>query len=128
MRKELHLVSMSTLLNTLSPVSELNFMSISHWVRFIFLINWCSWFWDSKLMSSISNSWGGFMWHDIYTKFHEDWFRYSSNSKFLPEQFLRLWHWYYLWEGFVMNAVETGWGAIIRIPCFMKNGSGIQRW
>jgi hypothetical protein len=27
------------------------------------------------------HNWDGFRWHDIHTKFHEDWFRHSSNIK-----------------------------------------------
>jgi hypothetical protein len=30
------------------------------------------------------------MWHDIHTKFHEDWYRRSSNIKGLPLKFERL--------------------------------------
>jgi hypothetical protein len=31
------------------------------------------------------------------------------------------------WEGFVEYAIETGSGAIIHIPSFMKIGAGIQK-
>jgi hypothetical protein len=30
------------------------------------------------------------MWHDILTKFHEDWFRRSSNIKVQPQKFERM--------------------------------------
>jgi hypothetical protein len=33
----------------------------------------------------------GFMWHDIHTNFHEDWFIF----RFLLQQFQRLERWYY---------------------------------
>jgi hypothetical protein len=34
--------------------------------------------------------WIGFMRYDILTKFHEDWYRRSSNIKDLPQKFERL--------------------------------------
>jgi hypothetical protein len=33
--------------------------------------------------------WDGFMWHDIHTKFHKDWYRHSSNIKVLPQKCTR---------------------------------------
>jgi hypothetical protein len=30
------------------------------------------------------------MWHDVHTKFQEDWYRRSSNITVLPQQFERL--------------------------------------
>jgi hypothetical protein len=34
--------------------------------------------------------WDGFMWYDISTKFHEDWYRRSSNIKVMPQKCERL--------------------------------------
>jgi hypothetical protein len=34
--------------------------------------------------------WDGLRWHDIHTKFREDWFRNSGNIKVLTQQFDRL--------------------------------------
>jgi hypothetical protein len=32
-----------------------------------------------------------FMWHDVHAKFHEDWYRRSSNVNVLPQEFEALW-------------------------------------
>jgi hypothetical protein len=39
--------------------------------------------------------WDGLRWHDIYTKFPEDWCRHSSNIEVLPHQSRWLLCWYY---------------------------------
>jgi hypothetical protein len=31
--------------------------------------------------------WDAFMWYDTYTKFHEDWYKPSSNIKIMPQEF-----------------------------------------
>jgi hypothetical protein len=52
--------------------------------------------------------WDGFMWHDILAKFHEDWYRRSSNIKGFP---LQIWNSAMLVSlkgSFTKNAVEIG--------------------
>jgi hypothetical protein len=117
-----------------------------------------------------------FMWHDIHTKFYEDWYRCSSTIKFcfrnltgcnvgvtdgrdlwsapgnglrlhdiyiptsmtvcsgiqvtlrlLPQQFDRLYCWYYWYEVFMKYVVGLGSGGMMYIPSFIKNGSVIQK-
>jgi hypothetical protein len=60
-------------------------------------------------------------------KFHEDGYRYSSNNMNLPEQFKRLYCWYYWWEGFTKYATEMRSGGVIYIPGFIHIRSSIQK-
>jgi hypothetical protein len=53
------------------------------------------------------------MWHDIQTKFHEDWHGRSINIKALAQQFLRMECWYNRWGGSMKCAVEMGSGGMI---------------
>jgi hypothetical protein len=53
----------------------------------------------------------------IYNKFHEDWYRRSSNIKGLSQKFERRQ---------CREGVDMGSRALIYIPSFIKNGSGIQ--
>jgi hypothetical protein len=70
--------------------------------------------------------WGGFVWHDIHSKFHEDWFRLSSNIKVLPLWFQWLWCSYYRSKGFLKCAFETRSGGAIYMQSFTKIGTGVQ--
>jgi hypothetical protein len=62
------------------------------------------------------------MWHDIRTKFHEDWYRHSINIMVLPQKFGRLQCWYYWREGFFNYAVEMSLGVMIIVPSFKTIG------
>jgi hypothetical protein len=68
----------------------------------------------------------GFMQHDILTKFHEDLYGHSSNIKILSQKFERLLCWYYLWEGFIIYAVEMASCRMICLPSFVKIATGVQ--
>jgi hypothetical protein len=71
--------------------------------------------------------WDGFTPNHIHTKFHEDWYRRSSNIKVLPQKSERLWCRYYRWEGFVKYAVGMRLGVMMYIPSSVTTGSGIQK-
>jgi hypothetical protein len=50
--------------------------------------------------------WDGFMWHHILSKFHEDWYRCSSNIEVLSRKPERLQCWYYWCEGFTVSTLR----------------------
>jgi hypothetical protein len=62
---------------------------------------------------------------NIHTKFHEDWYRRSSNVRVMYQKCERLQCWHYLCEGFMNCAVEMGSGDMIYVPSSMTIGSGI---
>jgi hypothetical protein len=58
-------------------------------------------------------------------KFHEDWYRRSSNTKLCLSN-LNVVMLVLLMGEFIMYAAEMGSGAMICIPSFIKTGSAIQ--
>jgi hypothetical protein len=71
--------------------------------------------------------WDGLRWHDINTKFHEDWYMRSSNIKIMSQKFEGPQCWYYWWDGFMNCAIQMGSGAMIVTRSFINIGSGIKK-
>jgi hypothetical protein len=73
--------------------------------------------------------WDGLRWHDICIPSP---MAIGSGIqvilRVLPQQFERLWYWYYWWEGLHKYAVEMASGGMMYtyIPSFVKISTGVQ--
>jgi hypothetical protein len=65
-------------------------------------------------------------WYDIHTKYHDDWFKHSSNINAITSTIWEATVLVLLMRGIYDVHVQMGSCGMIYLPSFMKIGTGIQ--